>query len=51
MCSNKRWGTGSSNQNVSDVRKARSSQDPMGMTLAEILQKGEGELVQTISRG
>ena len=33
------------------VRKARDSQDPMGMTLAEIPHKGEGEPVETISRG
>ena len=41
---------GDSNQKVPDVRKARASQDPMGMTLAETLHKGEGEPVKTISR-
>ena len=49
--SNGRWGTGGSNQKVPDARKARASQDPTGMTLAEIPHKGEGEPVETISRG
>ena len=39
------------NQEVSDARKARASQDPKGMALAEIPHKGEGEAVKTISRG
>ena len=41
------WGN---NQKVPDARKARGSQDSMGMTLAEILPKREGEPVETISR-
>jgi hypothetical protein len=45
------WGTGYSNQKVPDAKKARAFQDPMGMTLAEISHKGEGEAVKTISRG
>jgi hypothetical protein len=39
-----------SNQKVPDARKARTSQDMMGMTLAEISHKGVGEPVKTISR-
>jgi hypothetical protein len=50
VCSNGGWGAGGSNQKVSDARKARASQDPTGMTLAEIPQKWEGEPVETISR-
>ena len=42
---------GGSNQKVSDARKVRSSQDPIGMTLAEMPHKGEGEPVDTIARG
>jgi hypothetical protein len=42
---------GGSHQNVPDARKARDSQDPTEMTLAEIPNKGEGEPVETISRG
>jgi hypothetical protein len=38
-------------QKVPDARKARASQDRMGMTLAEIPHKVEGEPVETISRG
>jgi hypothetical protein len=34
-----------------DVRKARSSEDPRRMTLAEMTNKGEGEPVDTISKG
>ena len=49
--SNGGWGTEGSNQKVPDVRKARASQDLIGMTLAEIPHKGEGESVETISRG
>jgi hypothetical protein len=44
-------GAGGSNQKVPDARKARASQNPTGMTLAEIPHKGEGEHVETISRG
>jgi hypothetical protein len=49
--SNGGWGTGDINQKIPDTRKARASQDPMEMTLAEIPHKGEGEPVKTISRG
>jgi hypothetical protein len=45
------WGTGGSKQKVPGSRKVRFSQDPTGMTLAEIPYKGEGEHVQNISRG
>ena len=51
MCSNREWGSGGSNQKVPDARKARASQDPMGITLSEIPHRGEKEPVQTISRG
>jgi hypothetical protein len=44
-------GEPGSNQKVPDARKARASQDPTGMTLAEITHKGEEEPVKTISRG
>jgi len=36
-----RWGSEVSLQKVPDARKARGYQDPVGMTLAEILNKGE----------
>jgi hypothetical protein len=39
------------NQKVPDARKARASQDPMGITLAEISHKGEGEPIETIAIG
>ena len=39
---------GGSNQEVPDARKARASQDPTGMTLAEIPNKGERETIETI---
>jgi hypothetical protein len=42
---------GGSNQKVPDARKARASQDPTEMTLAEIPHKGEEEPVKAISRG
>jgi hypothetical protein len=51
VCGNRGWGTGDSNQKVPDARKARASQDPTGMTLAEVPQKGEGKPAETISRG
>jgi hypothetical protein len=35
---------------VPDASKARGSQNPMGMTLAEIPNKGERKPVETISR-
>jgi hypothetical protein len=50
MCSNGRRGAAGSHQKVQDVRKARGSQDPTRVTLAEIPIKGERELVETISR-
>ena len=37
------WGPGSGNQKVPDARNKRASQDPTGMTLAEIPHKGRGE--------
>jgi hypothetical protein len=48
VCSNGGWRTKGSNQNA---RKEKVSSDRMGMTLAEILHRGEGESVETISRG
>jgi hypothetical protein len=41
VCSNVGWGTGGSHQKILDARKARSSQDTTGMTLAKIPNKGE----------
>jgi hypothetical protein len=38
------------NQKVPDPNEERSSQDPTGMTLAEIPNKGERELVEITSR-
>jgi hypothetical protein len=38
-------------QQIPDARKLKGSQDPTGMRLAEMLNKGEGEPVETISRG
>jgi hypothetical protein len=40
-----------SHQQVPDARKARSSQDPTGMIFPEMPNKGEGEPVESISRG
>jgi hypothetical protein len=51
VCGSGECGTGGSNQKVPDARKARASQDPMGITLAKITHKGEVEPVKTISRG
>jgi hypothetical protein len=45
------WGTGGSHQKVPDARKARGSQDPVGIALAEVPNKGESEPVETTSRG
>jgi hypothetical protein len=42
------WG---GHQKVPNARKAGGSQDTKVMTLAEIPNKGEGEPVETISRG
>ena len=50
VCSNEGRRTGSSQQKVPDARKAVVSQKPMGMTLAKIPKKGEGEPIETISR-
>jgi hypothetical protein len=50
VCNNGRWRAGGSHQQVSDARKARGSQDPTGMTLAEIPNKCEKEPVENISR-
>jgi hypothetical protein len=44
-------GTRGSHQKVSDAKKVGGSQDPTGMRIAEMPNKGEGELVETISRG
>ena len=41
---------GVASRKIPDARKARASQDPMPMALAEILHKGEGEPVKTTSR-
>jgi hypothetical protein len=51
VCSCGRGGAEGSHQKVSDARKARGYQNPTGMTLAEIHNKGEREPVETISRG
>jgi hypothetical protein len=51
MCSSGECRTGGSNQKVPDARKANDSQDPKGMTLARIPNKGEREHVETIYRG
>ena len=51
VCSNGGMGTGSSHQKVPDARKVSGSQDPVGVRLAEIPIKGEGEPVETIFRG
>jgi hypothetical protein len=40
-----------SHQQDPDARKARGSQDTTGVRLAERPNKGEGEPVETISRG
>ena len=49
---NGEWGTGCSYQQVPDARKARDFQNTKKkMRLAEIPNKGEGEQVETISRG
>jgi len=45
------WGTEDSHQQVSDARKARGTQDPIGLRLAGMFNKSEGEPVGTISRG
>jgi hypothetical protein len=42
---------GSSNQKVLDGRKSRGFQNPTGMPLAKIPNKGEIEAFETISRG
>jgi hypothetical protein len=39
-----------SNQKIPDARKARASQDPTVMTLAETPHKGEGEMMRHIQR-
>jgi hypothetical protein len=51
VCSNGGWETGGSHQKLPGARKARGFQDPPGMTLAEILNIGEKEPIETISRG
>jgi hypothetical protein len=49
-CSSGGWGTGDSYQKFPDARKARGSQDPTRVTLAEIPNKVEEEPIKTISR-
>ena len=51
VCSNGEWGTGGSHQKVPDARKTRGSQDPIGMRLVEILNKGEGEPYPEVRQG
>jgi len=51
MCSTGGLGTGGSYQQAPDARKARGSQDTTGMRLVERPNKGEGEPVETLSRG
>jgi hypothetical protein len=41
-CTTRGWGARDSNWKVPYVRKARGSQNPTGMILAEIPHKGEG---------
>jgi hypothetical protein len=43
------WGTWSSHKKVPDARKARGSQEPTGMALPKIPNKGEIESAETIS--
>ena len=45
------WETGGSHYKVPGGRKARGSQDPVGITLAEIPNQGDRESVETICRG
>jgi len=45
------WGMGNCHQQVPDARKARGSQDPVGMKLADMPKKEGGRSVETISRG
>ena len=51
MCSNGGWETGVSYQKVPDAKKAKGSQDQIGMALAETSNKQEKEHVKTIFRG
>jgi hypothetical protein len=39
LCSNRGWGIGGRHQQVPESRKARGSQDPKWMRLAEISKK------------
>jgi hypothetical protein len=50
LCSNGEWGTGVSNQIVSNTKEESSSQDPKRMKLTEMPNKGQGEPVETILR-
>ena len=50
VCNNRGWETGSSQQKVSDDRNTRGAQDPMGMIVAEIPNKGERKPVDHIQR-
>ena len=49
VCSGGGWGTGISHQEVPDTRDPRGFQDPTGITLAKIPNKGEIEPVESIS--
>jgi hypothetical protein len=51
VCSNGGCGTGGSHKHVAEHRKARDTQDPPGMIVAEMHNKVEGEPVETIFRG
>jgi hypothetical protein len=51
VCGNGGWGAGDSHQKIPDARKARGSQHPMGLALAEILNKEVRESIETIFRG
>ena len=51
MCNIGAGKNGDSNQKVPDARKARSSQDPVGVTLVEIPNKRKREPVENISSG
>jgi hypothetical protein len=50
-CSSGGWGTGHSHHQVPDARKARGSQDPTVIRLAEMPNKVEWEPLETIYRG
>jgi hypothetical protein len=51
VCGRVVWKTGISQQQVPDARKVGVSKNPTGKKLAEMPNKGEGELEETIYRG